>query len=269
MKTPNFAKIMKKVTDFQEKNAPAILAGVAVVGLIVTAVSAYKAGQKMLDIKAKHIDELNKNKEKPIKEKKETIVKIAKEVAPVMAPTVVLGAASIGCILGSHSASRRRIAALSAAYSISETALKDLEGKMSDILGEKKTREIKDSISKDKLSKGEKPKENQVIITGNGEVLCKDSYSGRFFMSSAEKIGRAINWASNEARVCMYVSLNEFYDQLDIPRIPLGDDLGWNADDLVSGTLPITYTAILTDDNRPCLCVESLASVRQSFRDLY
>ncbi|MDE5977047.1 MAG: hypothetical protein K2G70_01075 [Turicibacter sp.] len=259
--------IINVVSTFSKKNAPAILAGVAAVGLVITAISAYKAGIKASDVLLEHDVKIKKaeNKEEEATIYKET----AKKMAPIVAGPILVGAASVGCIFGSLSVSRRRIAALSAAYSISENALKDLDGQMKKILGDKKAREVKDAATKEKLRKDEPIKDSTVIITGNGDVLCKDMYSGRYFTSNGEKIGRAINWASNEVRVGMYVSLNEFYDQLDLPRIPLGDDLGWNADDLNGGSLPITYTAILTEDDRPCLCVESLAGVRQDYRSLY
>lgn len=259
--------VFNVVSTFTKKNAPAILAGVAAVGLVVTAVSAYKAGIKASNILKDH---KLKMKETSNKEEEKILYKeTAKKMAPVVVAPIILGVTSIGCIFGSLSVSSRRIAALSAAYSISETALKDLDGQMKKILGEKKTREVKDAITKEKMNNGESTKDSTVIITGNGDVLCKDMYSGRYFTSNGEKIGRAINWASNEVRISMYVSLNEFYDQLGLPRIPLGDDLGWNADDLNGGSLPITYTAILTEDDRPCLCVESLAGVRQDYRSLY
>lgn len=260
--------LVKKADAFTKKNSPAILAGVAAVGLVVTAVTAYKAGIKADTILKEHKLKMKEIERDNKKEEKTVYMETAKKLAPIVIPPVLLGVASIGCIFGSHSVSRRRIAALSAAYSISESALKDLEGQMTKILGEKKTRSIQDSATKEKLRSEEPPKDNQIIITA-GDVLCKDMYSGRYFQSNADKIGKAIAWASAEARSSMYVSLNEFYDQLDLPRIPLGDDLGWNADDLNGGTLPIRYTAILTEDDRPCLCVESIAGVRQDFRELY
>lgn len=261
--------IIKAISTFTKKNAPAILAGVAAVGTVVTAVTAYKAGIKASDVLKEHslkMKDLNAtDKEKVNKVYKETATKLA----PIVVPPVLIGAASIGCVFGSLSVSQRRIAALSAAYSISESALKDLDKQMEKILGDKKVRQVKDAATKEKLQSSGPVNDNQVIITGDGNVLCKDMYSGRYFMSNADKIGKAINWASQEARTAMYVSLNEFYDQLNIPRIPLGDDLGWNADDLNGGTLPITYTAVLTEDDRPCLCVESLAGVRQDYTKLY
>lgn len=270
MNKEKIMNILKKAATFEKRHAAALLTGVAVVGLVTTAVTAYKAGKKVDDILAKHEENLKRVKKTDNnKEKTQVIKEVAKDMAPIIVPPVVLGVATAGCILGSHSVSNRRIAALSAAYSISESALKDMDKKMREVLGEKKTQSIKDAITKDKLKESDPPKKEQIIITGDGDCLCKDMYTGRFFRSNADKIGRAINYASAEARNCMYVRLNDFYDQLGLDSVPMGEDLGWNVDDLVDGTLPITYTAILTDDDRPCLCLDYTSHLRKEYRDLY
>lgn len=266
MNFEKFKKCMEKISKKVKKQSPAILTGTAVLGLITTAVAAFKAAPKANDILEKHkIRMETAKKEEKLKIRMET----AKKLVPVLAKPVVLGTITIACIICSNTISSRRIATLSAAYSISETALNELNGKMTDILGEKKARSIKDAIVKDKVNKQDPPKESNIIITGDGDVLCQDMYSGRYFRSNAEKIGQAINWASAEVRNCMYVSLNEFYEKIGIPYIPLGDEIGWNVDDLNGGTLPITYTAVLTEDNRPCLCVAYNACLRTNFKELY
>lgn len=259
--------LIKKVDAFTRNNSAAIMAGVAAVGLIATAVTSFRAGGKTilaLSERKKELEALLDSED--IKMKKKGITETAKIVAPIVLPSVVLGGVSIACIFGSHSASRRRIAALSAAYSISESAVKDLEGTMKKLLGEKKAKEIKDAVVKEKMKDEKAPDNKEIIITGKGDVLCKDMYSGRYFRSNADRIGKAINWASAEIRDTMYISLNEFYDQLSIPRIPLGDDIGWNLDDLDGGSLPITYSAILTEDDQPCLCLQMLASARSDYK---
>lgn len=267
LKIKSLYKIEKTVEKFVKCNSPAIIAGMAAFGVIATAVSSFNAGIRATDIIVAHKLKIKeaKNKSEENKIYKET----AKKLVPTMVKPVILGVTTICCTFGSLSASKRRIAALSAAYSLSETSLKDLEAKMNQVLGEKKTRELKDAVTKDKLKKDEPVNAKEVIVTGTGDVLCKDMYSGRYFYSNAEKIGQAINWASAEVRTVMYVSLNEFYDQLRIDRIPLGDDIGWNVDDLQGGSLPITYTAILTEDAKPCLCMEVMIATRDDFRRLY
>lgn len=277
MKRNKVTEFLEKAEIFTKKNSPVILTGLAIVGVISTAYAAYKAGpraDKILEAYRKDIRDCHPNdKEARIAVVGETV----KKMVPVVAPPIIMGGTTIACIVGSHSVSSRRIAALSAAYSLSETTVKNLNSKMEDMLGEKKARAIKDSIMKDKLkADSEKDKkilsDGQLVIPNDGTVLCKDLYSGRLFYSNAEKIKQAIAKCSYEIISDMYISLNDFYEAIDspqLPRIPMGEDLGWNIDDTINGKLPITLAALLTDDNKPCLCIDYDISVRDDFRNLH
>lgn len=268
MNMKDFMKTAKKVAD---QKSPAILAGLALVGLAATAISAYKAGPKAKKILKEKRKDMECVRPGDKAAKRAVVMETVKEMVPVMAPTIIMGSATAACIIGSHKESSRRIAVLSAAYSASEKVVKDLNGKMNEMLGESKTKLIKDAIVKDGLKEDAKkgvPTDNQIIITGNGDVLCKDVYTGRYFKSNAQKIGEAINKLSHRVRNEMYVSLNDFYDLLGIPMVPMGEDLGWNVDDCYDGQIPITFTAQLTEDQQPCLCVEYDISVRADFRRL-
>ena len=277
MKSNKVTELLGKAEIFTKKNSPVILTGLAIVGVISTAYAAYKAGpraDKILEAYRKDMRDCHPND----KEAKRAVVgETVKKMVPVVAPPIIMGGTTIACIVGSHSVSSRRIAALSAAYSLSETTVKNLNSKMEEMLGEKKARAIKDSIMKDKLkADSEKDKkilsDGQLVIPSDGTVLCKDLYSGRLFYSNAEKIKQAIAKCSYEIISDMYISLNNFYEAIDspqLPRIPMGEDLGWNIDDTLNGKLPITLSALLTDDNKPCLCIDYDISVRDDFRNLH
>lgn len=257
----------KNMVEKANQNKASILTGTGVLGLFATVGLSWKAG-----IKAEKILEKRKRDMADVapddKEARKAVNKEAiKEMIPVVLPVVAMGITTSACIIGSNTVSSKKIAVLSAAYSVSETAVKELNGKMQEVLGEKKTRVIKDAILKDKI--GDAPKEEQVIITGDGDVLCKDSYSGRYFRSNAQKIGQAINRLSHDIITDMYVSLNDLYSELHIERIPMGDDLGWNIDDTQRGQLPVTYTAVLTDDGIPCLCIDYDVCLRADYRNLH
>lgn len=265
---------MSKIKDFVnnaksfgERNKPAIYMGTAIAGVVLTGVTAYRAGQKIHEILVNHYHEINDAKTH--EEKKKMVLGLAKEIVPVAVPPIVIGGATIGAIVAGNKESSKRIATLAAAYSVSERSVKELNDKMVDMLGEKKVRSIKEEIAKDHVRKGQKPDTNQIILTGDGDVLCKDVYSGRYFRSNAQKIGQAINEINAECASSMYVSLNELYERLNLPTIPLGDDIGWNSEDLCRGQLPINYTAVLSEDNQPCLALEFSVNLRTDYRNLY
>lgn len=277
MKWNKLVDLLGKVEVFSKKNSPAILTGIAIVGVISTAYAAYKAGPKAEKILEECQKDMKDCRRDDKEAKKAVFVEASKKMVPVMAPPVIMGGMTIACMAGSLSVSNRRIAALSAAYTISESTVKSLNGKMEEILGEKKARAVKDAIMKDKLKadseKDQKVRSNETfIMSGNGTVLCKDLHSGRLFYSNAEKINQAIAKCSYDLISEMYVSLNDLYLAINSPQlepIPLGDDLGWNIDDVKDGRLPITLTALLTEDNQPCLCIDYDIGVRTDFRNLH
>lgn len=269
--------LLSKAEIFTKRNSPVILAGTAIVGVLVTAYTAYKAGPKAERILKEYHRDMKYCHPEDKEAKRAVVSDTIKKMTPVVAPPIIMGAATISCIIGSHSASSRRIAALSAAYSLSESTVKNLNGKMEEMLGEKKARAVKDAIMKDKL-KADSEKDQKIlsndnfIIPNDGTVLCKDLYSGRLFYSSSEKIKQAIAKCSYDLVSDMYISLNDFYEAIDSPqltRIPLGEDLGWNIDDTYDGKLPITLTALLTEDGKPCLCIEYDIGIRNDFRNLH
>lgn len=277
MKGNKVMEFLEKAEVFTKKNSPVILTGLAVVGVISTAYSAFKAGPRADKILEEYRKDMRDCHPKDKEAKRTVVGETVKKMVPVVAPTVIMGGTTIACVIGSHSISSRRIAVLSAAYSLSESTVKNLNNKMEEMLGEKKTRAIKDSIMKDKLRETEKNDQKllgdgNVIVPDNGYVLCKDLHSGRPFYSTAEKIKQAIVKCSFDVQQDMWVSLNEFYDEIGSPQlehIPLGDDLGWNVEDTIRGQLPITLTAILTDDGKPCLCVDADVSIRSDYRNLH
>lgn len=277
MKSNKVMDLLGKAEIFTKKNSPAILTSMAIVGVISTAYSAYKAGSRADKILEEYRKDMKYCKSNDKESKRAVMGETIKKMIPVVAPPIVMGSSTIACIVGSHSVSSRRIAALSAAYSLSESTVKNLNSKMEEVLGDKKARAVKDAIMKDKL-KADTEKDQKVlsetnfVMPADGTVLCKDLYSGRLFYSNAEKIKQAIAKCSYDIVSDMYISLNDLYEAIGSPqltRIPLGEDLGWNIDDTVNGKLPITLTALLTEDNKPCLCIDYDICVRDDFRNLH
>lgn len=276
MKSNTIMNFLKNAEVFTKRNSPAILTGLAIVGVISTAWAAYKAGPRASKILEDYRKDMRDCRPNDKETKKVIVGETVKKMVPVIAPTIIMGGSTIACIVGSQSISSRRIAALSAAYSISETTVKNLNNKMEEMLGEKKARAVKDAIMNDKL-KSDSEKDRKVlsenfVIPGDGTVLCKDLQTGRMFHSNAEKIKQAIATCSYNIVSDMYISLNEFYEAInspDLESIPLGNDLGWNIEDSIKGKLPITLSALLTDDGKPCLCVDYDIGVRDDFRDLH
>lgn len=255
MKKTNISKIFSSVRIAATKHSPEILTGIGITGMIATTVMAVRATPKALL--------LVEDKKKEVKEDKLTPIETVKAVWICYIPAVITGTVSIACLIGANSVNARRNAALATAYTLSESALKEYQEKVVETIGEKKEQSVRDAIAKDKLEQN--PVVNrEVIITKKGDTLCFDVVSGRYFKSDIEGLKKAVNELNRRMRDEMYISLNEFYYEIGLERISIGDDLGWNID---NGYIEPSFSSQLSDDGTPCLVIGYSVEPRYDFRN--
>lgn len=265
MKKPNFSQIIRNVKVGLHKRSPEILTGVGIAGMITTTVLAVRATPKALILieeeKRRKKAEAKKDDVKLEKLKPVEFVRIAWRC---YIPATITGTLSVACLIGASSVNIRRNAALAAAYSLSESALKEYQEKVIEVIGEKKEREIRDAIAKDRLNRD--PVVNkEVIITGRGETLCYDTITSRYFKCDIEKLRRVENELNKRLISEMYISLNEFYYEIGLRATELGDDLGWNIGD---GLINLIFSSQLAEDETPCLVIGYQVAPRYDFRIL-
>jgi len=187
---------------------------------------------------------------------------ILKTVWKCYVPTVTTAAASAGCLLGASYQYTSKVTALTAAYSMSEAALSEYHKKVVEQVGSEKEKLISDSVDAEKLTKN--PVSKQIVfITDGGDDLCYDSASGRYFKSSKDSIIRASNIISRVLLDEMYVTLNEFYAELGLNDIGLGEDFGWAVND---GLIELAFSSQLADDGSPCLVVNYINPARPDYK---
>lgn len=239
-------KAAKTVWLATKKHSPELLTGIGIAGMVTTVVLAVRATPKALRL----IDE----KKADIPEE-ENIPRIeaVKAAWKVYVPAILTGILSTICLIGANSVNQRRNAAIAAAYSLSESALKEYREKVVETIGERKEQAIRDDIAKDRIT--ENPV-REVIVSDRGSTLCYDSLSGRYFKSDIEKLRRIVNDLNRRMRDEMFISLNDFYCAIDNPDLcptKLGDILGWNID---KGYIDLNFSSQLTTDGTPCLVLD-------------
>ena len=244
------------------KHSPAILIFLGITGFASTFVMACKAAPKAKEV----LEELHLEQEENREENTKLIqiAKDVKEVAPIYAPSILMGSMSVACIVWSYSINSKRLAALATAYSISERTLHEYQNKVIETIGEKKEERIRDEIAKDHI-RDNPPSSNEVILTDGGEMLCYDSLFGRYFKSNINVIRKA-EWTLNRRLINeMYVPLNDFYDEVGLPPTRMGDELGWNVDHEIR----FSFSSILTENDQTCLVVDFDICPRYDFRNLH
>ena len=245
MSKPSVSQFFKDTRMVLAKHSPEILTGIGIAGMVTTTVLAVKATPKALKLIETRKQEEEVEKLAP--------VEVIKTTWKCYIPAAVTGVTSIACLVGASSVNLRRNAALATAYKLSETALTEYREKVVETIGEKKEKDVRSKINKDRVENNP-VSENKIIVTQTGTTKCLDVISGRYFYSDYEKIRRAENKLNKQilSDICGFVSLNQFYDELGLPHIKIGDDLGWNLDN----TLELDLDAQLDESGIPCVVLD-------------
>lgn len=239
-----FNSVIKRLEKLASDNSPLILTAIGVTGTITTAVLTGRAAFKAAEIL--HDDELTSPNvyEQTVKTKVALTWKL-------YIPAIGTGVLTVTCIVLANHIGTRRAAALAAAYSVSERAFAEYKDKVVEKLGEKKELAVRDEIAQDRVNNNPIGS-REVVITGNGDVLCYDSISGRYFQSNVEALRKAQNDINAVILSDMYASLYDFYDIIGIPTTPYSNEVGWNVDTLLN----LSFSTVMSTDGRPCVSLD-------------
>lgn len=249
---PYLRRVEKIVAD----NSPALLTAIGVTGTISTALLTAKAAFRSAEliIEAQNWQDLQELGHKL--DRKEKIELVWRYYIP----PVSTGLVTIVCIIMANRVGHRRAAAVAAAYSISQEAFTEYREKVVEKLGQKQEQIVRDEIAQRQVHENP-PSTKEVIITGNGEVLCRDSFSGRYFKGNVESIRKAQNDINEQILGFGYASLTDFYHLIDLDRTAVSDEVGWQK------MFTVQFSAALTEDNQPCIVIDySVEPVRDYYR---
>ena len=248
-------KTYKKVELKAIKHSPEILAGVGVVGVVGSLVMACKATTKLSDILEESKEQLDKIKEvaaDPVYEEKYsqddakkdttiTYVQTAMKVTKLYAPSVILCASSLGCLLASNNILKKRNAALSAAYMTVDKSFKEYRKRVADRFGEEVEKEIRYNIKAEEITKvdedGNEVTETVKVMDGTDDPNSYSDYA-RFFDESCAAwqndaeynltfLKAQQQYANDLLKAKGRLFLNEVYRMLGIDETKAGQVVGW------------------------------------------
>lgn len=250
-------KKTKEIKKQMEKHSPEILTAIGIAGMITTTIMAVKATPKAIML----IEEQKLDNDVEFLSAFETV----QTTWLCYVPSMIVCSGSVICLVCASTKNYKRNTAIATAYTLSESALKDYQEKVLEMVGPKKERTIKDSIAKEKLDN--KPVGNtEIIITSSGNTLCFDAISGRYFKTNIDSIKKVVNELNRNMLDEMYISLNEFYYEIGLSSITIGDELGWN---ISEGLIEIDFSSQLSDDGTPCLVIGYLVAPKYDFSKNY
>lgn len=250
---PNaLGRVMGRATLEATKNAPTLLFGTGVLGMVGSTVLACRATLKLDEVleetkrqttRVKEatpgVGELAHLKQEDYTDthKNQDIAKIYTKttfkIVKLYAPSILLGAASIGCLTKSHGMLMRRNAALTAAYVAVDQAFSRYRGRVVEKYGEEQDREFRYGS------------EEVEVIDENGKLTTEtrvpedaESMYARFFDQTCDVwskdpeynaawLNGQQQWFNNLLHLRGYVFLNEVYKALGMQETEAGQVVGW------------------------------------------
>lgn len=242
------------------KHAPEILVVGGAIGTVASTVLACKATTKLPEVKAKAAENLTAIKtvheighladgtpydDKDYKKDLTiTYAKIGVDYAKLYGPAVLLGTASLGCILKSHGIMRGRNVALAAAYATVDKSFKEYRGRLVERFGDEldkelkyniKTREVEDVVIDEegnettvkrtvKTITNPNPSEFAVFFDEYCDGWTKSADANKTFLMQQER------YANEKLQERGHLFLNEVYDMLGVQRTQAGNTVGWKYD---------------------------------------
>lgn len=249
-------EILKRTEKLAIDNSPTILASVSVAGTLATAFLFGKATLRADQIVRDEQERLDMHEKSHPLERKEILKLVWKEYIPA----VGCCALTIGSIVMANRIGNRRAAAMAMAFTLSERRFLDYSSRVVEKIGDKKEREIRDEVAQDRVDR-HPVNSNEVIITGDGEVLFFDDLTARYFLSTMETVKKAVNDTNYRVMHDGYASLTDFYNRVGLDRCGISDDIGWNADKM----LEVTFSTCLSKDQKPAVSIIFLVAPLRGF----
>lgn len=234
---------------FAKKHGTVIGIIAAGTGLVVTSIITAQRTPKYLELQkeARKDLELEEDEKVPIKE-------TAIDIFKAYWPAIVSGALSITCMALSFKEETKKNMALTAAANLAEQSLMTYQNKVVETIGESKEKKIRDSIAKDQINNNPLEDESKAITTGNGDTLCYEPLTGRYFYQNIDTIRKVPAMMNDETYSAGEVTVNETFSYIGLDPVDyiVGDDLKWYAED---GPVELVLTSALDKYDRPVLVI--------------
>lgn len=255
MKLTKLKEAANVVTLFASEHRTSLMVGGGIAGMVIAGITAVRVTPKasmLLEERrcSKHDAYLENTEANP----QLTIKDYIQVTWKYYLPPIALATVSAGAIIFAHKVDRKENAALAAAYAISESRLKEYSEKVLETVGEKKEKEVRNAIDKDRVNNNQ-PVDSEIISTGQGDTLCMDAWNGRYFYSDIEVLRRAAVDLSRAVLNDETVTLNDFYDRIDLPHTKNGDFFAWeigNHHEMIE----LSFSSQLDFKKRPVLVMD-------------
>lgn len=223
------------------KYAPEILAGVAVVGVVATTLSAIKATPKVYAL-IEHNEDI---KNRALTPSEQLIIAL-----PNYRNAIIFGGITISAIISSSVLSFKRMESLkelaATSYILLDTAFKEYREQVVEMFGEEADQKIAGGLFLKKHSN----------ITRD-DVLFYEPVTKRYFETTHEELAKAVYELNRKYAIDGEVSLNYFLKLIGLEETVQGNINGWNAamnwEFYGYAWVDVEFDRITLDDGLECL----------------
>lgn len=264
----NVTRSLYKLGFKLKQHSPEILVAAGTVGVVASTIMACKATTKInfvLEETKNHLDVIHAGVENgeikaevdgevqmiPYSEedgKKDTAIVYAQtglKLAKLYGPAIALGVASLGCMLASHRIMHKRNIALAAAYTAVDRGFKEYRGRVIERFGNELDRELKYNIKAKEIEEivvDEDGSQHTVKKTVQVADVDQPSEWARFFDDGCRGwdknpefslmfLLKQQEFATERLKARGWLTINEVYEALGIPRTEGGQVVGWYYDE--------------------------------------
>ena len=243
-------------------NSSTILTGLGLIGLGFSTYFVVKGTEKAIAALDYEWDQLSE-KEKRIPFTTREKVKICWKY---YIPAAIALGCTITCFIGANRIAIKHIKQLTALYSASQATASALEKKLVEKIGDKKVKEAKGEIAKEQMEVNPSTVHNTYVTGKYSDNLVYDYMSGRYFYMDQVDLDTVFVRLSNTVQRENYITMNEVYDEIGIPRIGLGDEIQIDVDDTDKGMIDVEFHPEFSEANRKIVTVMKIRTSMRSYR---
>lgn len=242
----DLSQLAAKAIYHLKKNSPTLLTVTAIGGVAATAYFTAKGTIKAAE--AIHDYESEHGVEPEARERAKVHVRVAWRC---YVPAASAAVATVACIVGSNRVGARRAAAAQAGLFLAERTYSEYRQKVVEEFGQRKDDRIREEIAKDRVASTTPPPQ-AVLLTGPGNVLSMEMYTGRYFACDMETLRRAQNTLNERLIRHDYASLDDFYYIIGLKPTSNSSEIGWKSTKMME----LEFTTVLSSDGRPCIAFD-------------
>lgn len=239
------SRLVRQAGLFLSKNMPTILTIAGSVGVVLTAVTTANATVKAVCL----VNEAECQKKDALT-KKEVFV----TTAPSYIPPILIGSATIACVVASNLLNKRQQASLASAYMLLDTTFRDYKKKVIEMYGENADKDVRAELLKEHY------KEQKVVKIRTDETLLFyiDQY-GQIFERTFSEVQDAEYQLNRKLAMDGEASVNDFFELLGLDTNEVGACLGWDQEGVCDFFMPpwidFEHQLVRMEDGMECFII--------------